>query len=854
MSDPFEDYKNIGSFGTSPTRRSRPGLDAKIESAPSNENVLKDYDIKEFGAAPLKGPETPEFLPDVGKAAVSGSIKGTAALAGLPGDVLAGGRWAGEYGKYYTLKAKESLGKEPQGAASEYWKQIEQERASPERDYVGYVPTSSATTKWAEENIPGAKFDPKTVTGRFVKTGFEFLPSAAIPIGQASLAARAGAAVAAGLGSEAAGLATSGTAAEPYARIAGAFVAPWAVQKTVAPLYGALTAPEKTAFSQFVDQGRRDLAAGQSAKVNAQQLSEIVARERALGVPPEQSILRASDLLADAPPDLLKKFINEPSLQRPGINAEANRMIQSYADRASQHRQWLSGSISEVTEPFTTQMVNAYRQANGLQPLQQRITPQELQAMSQQIWQARNGAAYQAAYNNAPSVWNTRLSSVLNSPQGQAAAKDAIEAMNNTMVGRGFAQRDWLIEKPIPTGRVDQRGRPIMSDRVRLELEPGLSGLPLEFWDRFQRSLRSGANDPSIGNLRRMFDQGISEYYGNSPNLFRRAQQSASRGFGEEDAFTAGTKFFDQARSMRGPQERQEFLSKFNGLTPPEKALYMSGASQSLQNVATLDNGRSLLTNMMNNSQNANLLKNILDFGRPAGAPSNFDQIKNAVEITNLINKSERASFLQGQSRFQNWYRNHPLLGNIAAGGGLDAVRFLMDLNILGNPLFGIGALGGVAYGKVKQVANDKVAVEMLKLLNTRDPATLNCLMTEINTNPSSKTAFQKLKSLADFTDKETQRMYAKAALTYAGGAAGASDARSRIGSNYARGGAIKSQRNAHIHAATESLIAAGQPKQPMPPMARGGKAKKHPAMSIPGVHIRHETHGQPIFEGEDNA
>jgi hypothetical protein len=67
----------------------------------------------------------------------------------------------------------------------------------------------------------------------------------------------------------------------------------------------------------------------------------------------------------------------------------------------------------------------------------------------------------------------------------------------------------------------------------------------------------------------------------------------------------------------------------------------------------------------------------------------------------------------------------------------------------------------------------------------------------------------------------------------------------------FARGGAIKSQRDAHIHAATNSLIAAGQPKQPMPPMARGGKAKKHPAMSIPGVHIRHETHGQPIFEEE---
>lgn len=32
---------------------------------------------------------------------------------------------------------------------------------------------------------------------------------------------------------------------------------------------------------------------------------------------------------------------------------------------------------------------------------------------------------------------------------------------------------------------------------------------------------------------------------------------------------------------------------------------------------------------------------------------------------------------------------------------------------------------------------------------------------------------------------------------------------------------------------------------------ARGGTVtKKHPALSIPGVHIREEEHGQPIFTG----
>jgi hypothetical protein len=42
----------------------------------------------------------------------------------------------------------------------------------------------------------------------------------------------------------------------------------------------------------------------------------------------------------------------------------------------------------------------------------------------------------------------------------------------------------------------------------------------------------------------------------------------------------------------------------------------------------------------------------------------------------------------------------------------------------------------------------------------------------------------------------------------------------------------------------------------PAPPMmASGGKARNsHPVLSIPGVHIREEIHGRPIFLGDRNG
>ena len=77
----------------------------------------------------------------------------------------------------------------------------------------------------------GIEYRSPTTVGQYAGTVGEFLPAA---IGGGASAART--AVVAGLGSEAAGQATEGTSLEPYARIAGAIVAPYSANKTLSAL------------------------------------------------------------------------------------------------------------------------------------------------------------------------------------------------------------------------------------------------------------------------------------------------------------------------------------------------------------------------------------------------------------------------------------------------------------------------------------------------------------------------------------------------------------------------------------------------------------------------------------------
>lgn len=129
------------------------------------------------------------------------------------------------------------------------------------------APTSQDVLNTVKNNDPSnlAFYDPKTLAGAYTKTGAEFLPGM-LAGGEGGLGARFVRNVALpAIGSETAGQITKGTAAEPYARIAGAILSPGieaAARRAVTPLPASA---ERQALAETLRNEGVPLTAGQSS-------------------------------------------------------------------------------------------------------------------------------------------------------------------------------------------------------------------------------------------------------------------------------------------------------------------------------------------------------------------------------------------------------------------------------------------------------------------------------------------------------------------------------------------------------------------------------------------------------------
>jgi hypothetical protein len=116
---------------------------------------------------------------------------------------------------------------------------------------------------------------PQTTAGEYSKTVGSFLPAALLPNGEAGIVQRIlTQALIPGLGSEAAGQATKGTAYEPYARVAGAVaggLAPSVLKRAVSPLP---ISPERQAMVDTLRREGVDLTAGQTSGRNMLKYAE----------------------------------------------------------------------------------------------------------------------------------------------------------------------------------------------------------------------------------------------------------------------------------------------------------------------------------------------------------------------------------------------------------------------------------------------------------------------------------------------------------------------------------------------------------------------------------------------------
>lgn len=218
----------------------------ELSTALRNADAAGDVDAARVLAAEItKMRETQQqssTAADVAKSAGVGVGKGVIGLLGLPGDLA-------EYGARGIDRATKFIGGK---------------LGVDVPDRADRAPTyGSADITKAVEDKTGPFYKPQTTAGKYAETVGEFAPG--LVGGPAGLARRGITQVLApGLASEAAGQATEGTKAEPYARIVGALAGgatPYALGRAVTP------APASNARQRLVDvladEGVTSLTAGQ---------------------------------------------------------------------------------------------------------------------------------------------------------------------------------------------------------------------------------------------------------------------------------------------------------------------------------------------------------------------------------------------------------------------------------------------------------------------------------------------------------------------------------------------------------------------------------------------------------------
>lgn len=173
--------------------------------------------------APTAAPAKPaaswgfaDYATDGVRSLLNGVGKGVAGVAGLPADALRLGQAGLDYsqsigqGRPYEAVAAENRNRGAVGIP----------------DVVAQRVAQGARTLGSENiqaNLP-TQYEPQSRAGKVISEAANFATQgAALPLG-AGRAAAAGVGAVAGIGSDVAGQATEGTAAEPYARLAGALV------------------------------------------------------------------------------------------------------------------------------------------------------------------------------------------------------------------------------------------------------------------------------------------------------------------------------------------------------------------------------------------------------------------------------------------------------------------------------------------------------------------------------------------------------------------------------------------------------------------------------------------------------
>lgn len=354
----------------------------------------------------------PNTAVDIAASGASGMGRGIADLVGLPGSISdalnSGGRWALREG-YEAVS-----GREPSSEGGAFERFFAGPPEDIERQLLGGSPFSGARARSGLSAITGgaSEYEPKTTAGEFAGTVGEFLPGAAA-FGGVSPSNLLTYGVVPGLANEAAGQATEGTAAEPYARIAASLLAPIAASRIATPI--GVSADRLAA---------RDILAAEGVKPTAGQLTgnrNLKAMESELGGTGAAQII--DDQLA-AFTDAAMRRAGGSGLATPeNMRAMNDRLSQGFTDIAARNTLRSDPAIGQGIG----QTLNRYER---VLPTEQRTIVQNLADDIIERFRVGNGTMTGADYQTIRSRLTKAAHAARNSDTEYA---DALRGLRNTL-------------------------------------------------------------------------------------------------------------------------------------------------------------------------------------------------------------------------------------------------------------------------------------------------------------------------------------------------------------------------------------------------------------------------------------
>jgi hypothetical protein len=359
--------------------------------------------------------DEPSATKDIAKSAAAGVGKGVAGLVGFIGDASnAGAKGLEAATNYISDKLGVSRYERPQGPSA-----------------LDYVPTGAATQR-AMERITGEFYKPQTTAGKYAETIGELAPG--LIGGPTGIARRALTnVIVPGAASEAAGQATEGSAAEPYARVAAAMVGgviPSVAARAITPL------PASAARQRLVDvlqgEGVNSLTAGQRTGSDALRYAEsTLGNGFGAGGRTNRMIARGQEEFTDA------------AMRRAGASGPAT------PEALAANYQRLGDTFNDLSARNTLVMDKQFvRDVNDATRLYDRVPPSQQKAIVQGyqddiLQHARNGGAMPGAYyQEMRSRLSRQSKAVSNSdPTLSEALRDLRNALDDTM-GRSIAPAD----------------------------------------------------------------------------------------------------------------------------------------------------------------------------------------------------------------------------------------------------------------------------------------------------------------------------------------------------------------------------------------------------------------------------